>query len=301
MEVVMSQVTTPQVALITVHGMGETPRDYAAGVFGELRTRLGPALRARAALHSVYYQDILQKNEQTVWDRIDRGSKVHYDQLRKFMLFGFADAAGLENRKEEPGSVYELAQGQIARALLAASAADPAKPAKLDLPVVFLAHSLGCQVLSSYIYDAQKSLGGGVVAAGIWRDIDAWSRPALGRVLTDSEKRYLAGATCTGLVTTGCNIPIFVAAHKEMFIKPIAPPTALFRWLNLYDPDDVLGWPLQPLSEGYRKLVEDRAINAGQGAVGWMLKSWNPLSHNSYWEDKEVLEPLAAMLRRMVS
>jgi hypothetical protein len=285
----------PQVALITVHGMGETPRDYAAGVFGEMRTRLGPSLRERAAFYSVYYQDILQKNEQTVWDRVDSAGQVHYDALRKFVLFGFADAAGLENRKEDPGSVYELAQGQIARALLAACAANP------DMPVVFLAHSLGCQVLSSYIYDAQKAGRGGRVEAGIWRDIDAWSRPALGRLLTEREKAYLAAGTCSALVTTGCNIPIFVAAHKEMHIKPIVPPTPRFRWLNLYDPDDVLGWPLQPLSSGYRALVEDRMINAGQGAVGWMLKSWNPLSHNSYWQDGEVLEPLAAMLRRLVS
>ena len=283
-----------QVALITVHGMGETPRDYAAGVFGEMRARLGPALRERAAFYSVYYQDTLQKNEQTVWERIDSGSKVHYDELRKFMLFGFADAAGLENRKEDPGSVYELAQGQIARALLAACAANP------GMPVVFLAHSLGCQVLSSYIYDAQKALGGGRVEAGIWRDIDAWSRPALGRLLSEREKQFLAAGTCSALVTTGCNIPIFVAAHKEMHIKPIAPPTAQFRWLNLYDPDDVLGWPLQPLSKGYSTLVEDRVMNAGQGAVGWMLKSWNPLSHNSYWQDGEVLEPLVGMLRRLV-
>jgi len=288
----------PQVALITVHGMGETPRDYAAGVFGELRTRLGPVLRERATFHAVYYQDILQKNEQLVWERVDSASKVHYDGLRKFMLFGFADAAGLENRKEEPGSVYELAQGQVARALLAAHVSNPANP---DLPVVFLAHSLGCQVLSSYIDDAQKALGGGRATAGIWRDIDAWSRPALGRLLTDREKHFLSAGTCAGLVTTGCNIPIFVAAHKEMHIKPIAPPTALFHWLNLYDPDDVLGWPLQPLSAGYRALVEDRTINAGQGAVNWLMKSWNPLSHNSYWQDGEVLEPLAAMLRRLVS
>ena len=292
----------PQVALITVHGMGETPRDYAAGVFGELRSRLGPALRERATFHSVYYQDILQKNEQIVWERVDRGGTVHYEGLRKFMLFGFADAAGLENRKEDPGSVYELAQGQIARALLAAYLTNPAtNPANPDLPVVFLAHSLGCQVLSSYIYDAQKAQGGGRATAGIWRDIDAWSRLALGRLLTDREKHFLSAGTCAGLVTTGCNIPIFVAAHKEMHIKPIAPPTALFHWLNLYDPDDVLGWPLQPLSAGYRSLVEDRTINAGQGAVNWLLKSWNPLSHNSYWQDGEVLEPLAAMLRRLVS
>ncbi|MFC4931990.1 hypothetical protein [Massilia sp. GCM10023247] len=284
-----------QVALITVHGMGETPRDYAAGVFGQMRTRLGPALRERAALYSVYYQHILQRNEQTVWERVAAGGEVHYASLRKFMLFGFADAAGLENRKEDPGSVYELAQGEIARSLLAACTANP------GMPVVFLAHSLGCQVLSSYIYDAQKTLGGGQASAGIWRDIDAWSRPAIGRLLTDREKHFLAGGSCSALVTTGCNIPIFVAAHKEMQIKPIAPPTPRFHWLNLYDPDDVLGWPLQPLSNGYRALVEDRPINAGQGAVGWMLKSWNPLSHNSYWQDNEVLEPLASMLRRLVS
>lgn len=284
-----------QVALITVHGMGETPRDYAAGVFGEMRTRLGPALRERAVFHSVYYQDILQANERAVWDRVDSAGQVHYDALRKFMLFGFADAAGLENRKEDPESVYELAQGQIARALLAACAANP------DMPVVFLAHSLGCQVLSNYIYDAQKAARGGLVAAGIWRDIDAWSSRALGRLLSEREKAYLAAGTCGALVTTGCNIPIFVAAHKEMHIKPIAPPTPLFHWLNLYDPDDVLGWPLQPLSESYRTLVEDRTLNAGRGAVNWLLKSWNPLSHNSYWQDDEVLAPLAAMLRRLVA
>ena len=285
----------PTVALISVHGMGETPRDYAAAVFGQMRMRLGPDLRERLACYSVYYQDILQKNEQLVWNRVDRQSKVHYDELRKFMLFGFADAAGLENRKEIPGSVYELAQGEIARNLLGACTANAA------MPVVFLAHSLGCPVLSRYLYDAQKALGGGRVEAGVWRDIDAWSRVAVGRVLTEREKLYLAGGTCSGLLTTGCNIPIFVASHREMHIKPIARPTSIFHWLNLYDPDDVLGWPLQPLSESYRLLVEDRAVNAGQGAVAWMLKSWNPLSHSAYWQDNAVLEPLAGMIRRMIA
>ncbi|MEW6021598.1 MAG: hypothetical protein AB1807_05610 [Pseudomonadota bacterium] len=284
----------PTVALVSVHGMGETPRNYAAEVFGQMRSRLGPDLRERLACYSVYYQDILQKNEQLVWNRVDRQSKVHYDELRKFMLFGFADAAGLENRKEIPGSVYELAQGEIARNLLGACMANHA------MPVVFLAHSLGCQVLSSYLYDAQKARAGGRVEAGVWRDIDGWARMAVGRVLSEREKLYLAGGTCSGLLTTGCNIPIFVAAHRNMHIKPIAPPTPIFHWLNLYDPDDVLGWPLQPLSEDYRVLVEDRAINAGQGAVTWMLKSWNPLSHGAYWQDNAVLEPLAGMIRRMI-
>jgi hypothetical protein len=188
-----------------------------------------------------------------------------------------------------------MAQEAIARQLLAVARHDPATS------VVFLAQSLGCQVLSSYVYDAQKAAAGGQVGAGIWKDIDAWARRALGERLTEPEKRFLAGATCSAFVTTGCNIPIFCAAHKQMDIRPIARPTARFEWINLYDPDDALGWPLQPLSPGYAALVNDRAINAGQGVVTWILKSWNPLSHSAYWADAQVLDLLAQRLRLEVA
>ncbi len=281
----------PSAALIAVHGMGETPRDYAAKTFQLLGERLAD-IAARIDFRSVYYQDILKPNQETVWARIDGAAKIHYDDLRRFLLFGFGDAAGLENRKEIDGSVYELAQAAIARQLLGVHKFAP------DSAVVFLAHSLGCQVLSSYVYDAQKALAGGTVQAGIWKDIDAWSERALGHRLDDRERRFLAGATCAAFVTTGCNIPIFVAAHRQMDIKPIARPTPAFAWINLYDPDDALGWPLQPLSAGYQALVQDRVINAGQGMVSWILKSWNPWSHSAYWDDAQVLDTLSATLRR---
>jgi hypothetical protein len=284
----------PDVALITVHGMGESDAGYAAPLRKLLQRKLGYRFDTAVDFRSVYYKAALQANQQLVWDRVSSTAKVHYDDLRKFVLFGLGDAAGLENRKEYPGSVYELAQDQIARTLLAAYGAGG------DMPVVFLSHSLGCQVLSSYIYDAQKAGAGGEVRAGIWRDIDEWSRRSVGRMLTDDEKNFLSAGTCMGWVTTGCNIPIFVAAHKEMEIIPIAPPTPLFRWLNMYDPDDALGWPLAPLSAGYAEMVEDRAINAGQGAVRWILRSWNPWSHTAYWSDDDVIDPLASMLRQLI-
>jgi hypothetical protein len=166
--------------------------------------------------------------------------------------------------------------------------------------VILLAHSLGCQVLSSYIYDAQKARAGLPVAAGVWRDIDHWARTLRGRALTESEKHFLACGTALGWITTGCNIPIFVAAHKEMTIIPIAAPRPSFKWLNMYDPDDALGWPLRPLSEGYRVLVEDRAINAGNGVLDWIVRSWNPLSHSCYWQDDEVIGELASMLGQLM-
>lgn len=282
-----------QVALLTIHGMGETLPDYADPVFAAQRARMAAdQVQAWLLCRSIYYQDILKPNQEEVWARVDAATKLHYDDLRRFLLFGFGDAAGLENRKEDDGSVYELAQAAIARQMLDVYQHGP------DAALVFLAQSLGGQVLSSYIYDAQKAAGGGPVAAGIWKDVDAWSLRALGRRLTDGEKRFIGGATCTAFLTTGCNIPIFVAAHKEMDIKPIAPPTPSFEWLNIFDPDDALGWPLQPLSPGYATMVNDVSINAGQGMVKWILESWNPLSHLAYWSDNKVLEPLAGLLRR---
>jgi hypothetical protein len=283
------------VVLVTVHGMGETSSDYAADLGLRLRARIGPRFDRQVDFRSVFYQDILQPNELEVWRRVTATSTVRYDQLRKFLLFGFGDAAGLENRKEDSGSVYELAQIEIAKTLLDAYVANGA-----DTPVVLLSHSLGCQVLSSYIYDAQKARSGLPVAAGVWKDIDHWSRTLQGRALSESEKSFLACGTALGWITTGCNIPIFVAAHKEMTIIPISPPRPSFRWINIYDPDDVLGWPLQPLSEGYRLLVEDRAINAGRGIINWIVKSWNPMSHSSYWQDDQVLAPLASMLTQLM-
>jgi hypothetical protein len=295
----------PEVALITVHGMGQTPPGYAEPLFDQVRNRLG-ALGGAVDCRAVYYQDVLKGNQNEIWERSDQNSRLHYAELRKFLLFGFGDAAGLENRKEDRGSVYELAQAEIARQLLAAYEGGGGRDGGGLMPVMFLSHSLGCQVLSSYIYDAQRARGilpGGMPVAGIWKNIDAWSRdePGLGRLLMPDEKRFLSGGSCMAWITTGCNIPIFVAAHKQMHIKPIARPTGNFRWLNIYDPDDALGWPLRPLSSDYADLVEDRSINAGQGMINWLLKSWNPLAHRLYWDDEDVLEPLTHMLRLLIA
>lgn len=279
-----------EVALVVVHGMGETPPDYADKLFQVLAKRV-PRTRARLAMGAAYYQKILQDNEAEVWNRIDRHAKVHYDALRKFLLFGFGDAAGLENGKEYDNSAYEMAQLDIARTLLGVREQFRTSPR-----LVLLTHSLGCQVMSNYIYDAQKSQHARVTL-GIWKDIQRFAFAISGRPqLTEDEIAFLRADTCTGWISTGCNIPIFVAAHKNMLIIPIRRPNERFRWLNIYDPDDVLGWPLQPLSQGYQDLVEDRVINAGRGLVDWILKSWNPLSHQMYWSDEDVLGPLEDMI-----
>ncbi|WP_292935233.1 hypothetical protein [Noviherbaspirillum sp.] len=281
---------TRQIALITLHGMGETVDNYYDTLLDKLFAKLDNTAN-KVAFQAVNYQNLLQPNEQAVWDRMDKGD-LRWDDLRRFLLFGFADAAGLETNKEDEGSVYEGAQLDIARKMWAAR-----QEMGGDGPLVVIAQSLGGQVFSCYIYDAQRAAAGQTRYAGIWKDIDSFAARITGsdKALTAAEKSFLRGSTLVGLMTTGCNIPIFVAAHKRLNIRAIDRPNNQFKWLNVYDKHDALGWPLRPLEGGYEDLVEDRQVNVGEGLLDW-LKSFTPMSHTAYWEDENVVAALARMI-----
>jgi hypothetical protein len=156
----------------------------------------------------------------------------------------------------------------------------------LDAPVVAIAQSLGGQVLSNYIYDYQKAKGD--------HPVHSERRPAV--------RKFLGLATLRTFITTGCNIPLFVAGYPEERVEAINPAflPAPFRWINFYDKDDVLGWPLRPLMGGYETLVEDREIQAGQG-LSKILASWNPYSHTQYWKTDAVVDAVETALREAMT
>lgn len=277
-----------EAALITIHGMGRTESSYDEGIKQEMRQRLGTRW-SRLHFDKVYYQGILQPNEDRVWSLV--AGRLSWDPLREFLLFGFADAAGLEAKKHLPGSVYTQAQINIAKVLFDARTALGG-----DKPVVIIAQSLGGQVLSNYLWDAQHHLSNpGSVNIGIWRDPQQFAQQIAGQSsLSADELRFIAGGSLRYLYTTGCNIPIFVAAHAGAQIIPIDKPRPDFEWHNYYDKDDVLGWPLEDLSSAYASIVVDHRINASSGFFSWVFKSWNPMSHKQYWGDNDVLDPLEA-------
>jgi len=75
------------------------------------------------------------------------------------------------------------------------------------------------------------------------------------------------------------------------------PQSDTFRWLNFFDADDVLGWPLRPLSVPYAQMVTDVEVNASSGLFSDLLYAWNPLSHSHYWKTPAVLDALELDLR----
>ena len=229
-----------------------------------------------------------------VWKAVH--TQLRWRRLRKFGLFFLADAAGLEARKSEPDSPYTNSQLVIAKQLLLARAA-----MGVSGPVVFVARSLGCQVLSNYLWDAQRFFRCGAANVGMWRDPQQHATMIAGKAeLTEDELRFLGGRSTRCVYTTGCNIPMFVAGHPETSIKAIDKPNDAFEWHNFYDKDDALGWPLTPLSSSYRVLVRDHPVNAFRGVKGWLFKSWSPLSHDQYWYTDHFLSHLQSTLESLL-
>lgn len=156
--------------------------------------------------------------------------------------------------------------------------------------------------MSNYLWDAQhQQANPSSVNIGFWANPQQFAKRIAGQNrFTKPTLEFIAGGTIHNLYTTGCNIPIFVAAHVTKDIVPIKKPHPKFEWHNYFDKDDVLGWPLEDLSSSYRTLVTDHKINVGQGVIGRLLKSWNPLSHNEYWRDSKVLDDLVVHLKLLL-
>ncbi|MEE4245244.1 MAG: hypothetical protein V2I33_07520, partial [Kangiellaceae bacterium] len=64
------------------------------------------------------------------------------------------------------------------------------------------------------------------------------------------------------------------------------------KWLNFYDKDDIVAYPIKGINDQYGEAVDgDYEINVGNAAT-----SWNPACHNGYWEDKDFIKPVAKFL-----
>jgi hypothetical protein len=272
--------------VLTLHGMGDTPRDYEAPLVDGLRRRLSVDQWARVHVEPVFYQDILQGHQRAVLGAMS-ASGLRWRRLREFLLFGFSDAAGLERKPHLPGSPYLRCQERI----LAAIERGGAALGDLHAPIVVVAHSLGCQVISNYIWDSQATSA----HQGVWKGTTSDGSPA------DSFRRL---KTLRLMFTAGCNIPIFLAGYPPEEIVAVQTRTGGydFSWRNYFDRDDALGWPLRPLSPSYGEAVEeDVAILSGGGILGTLVSGWNPLSHGRYWKEGRFLGAVATGIERLLS
>lgn len=265
-----------RVALITLHGMGPEKPAYYSKLEEGLSDRL-ETLWEQVAFVPVHYAALLQGPQDRLWEKLekDASQKLSYREVRQFMLYGFGDAGSLEHSAARDGNRYREVQACIQTALTTALGQ---MGGDANRPVMVFAHSLGCQVISNYLWDADLSRNRHLFE-GTAKDLSP-------------RMEFLRLRTLRRLITTGCNIPLFIGGLEPR--KCFSPPNPGMSWDNFYDPDDILGWPLRQLDPSY-DLVRDRQVN-----VGGLLTSWNPLCHHYYWENEQVLDSMEASLRALL-
>lgn len=149
--------------------------------------------------------------------------------------------------------VYSLVHHKVSQEL----AALPFGAAKI--PLTLITHSLGTVIASDFIYDRQKK---GTI-----------------------DPRW----TFSNFFTLGSPIALFALQYggAEVFKSPVKVEDPSGAWVNIYDRDDPIGYPLKTLNEFYdRAVAKDLLVNTGVFGA----------AHTHYFENREVQQAIGAKL-----
>ena len=217
-----------ELAVLVIHGMGSQVPSFAEDMMEELNDRvddLGKDSKT-IAWKSIYWANILEGRQREYLRDAKRAGDLDYIGLRQFMLSAFGDASAYQKVESKENTTYKKIHKRVERDIKSLYVKELKSKPK---PLVILAHSLGGHIMSNYIWDMQHSN-------------DAGMSP-----FERMEK-------LSGIITFGCNIPFFTFAYEK--VEPIQfPPKKLppglkkkAKWLNFYDPDDVLAYPLKAIN-----------------------------------------------------
>jgi hypothetical protein len=123
--------------------------------------------------------------------------------------------------------------------------------------VHFISHSLGTVIASDYVWEAQKP----------------------GNFLNQKTK-------VGNFFTMGSPLPLFSLQFggPELFNKPFVIQDEAGRWVNIYDRDDPIAYPLKCLNDAYdRTVLKDQEVDVG----------WFGLAHVNYWKSEQVARLMA--------
>ncbi|WP_346837637.1 hypothetical protein [Microbulbifer sp. SAOS-129_SWC] len=272
--------------ILAAPGMGAVDESFAEPLFAALRDGLGDDV-SRLYCDTVLCQGHLQTNIERVFEGMQKRD-MDFLRARKFMLYGMAESAAQMNDLQQRDGNYEKTQQAVYQTLQRA-----AEAAGDTAPVILLSHSVGCPILSNYLWDAQRPS----INHGLWRD----GGPR-GVHKGSARDLFLRLKTLSHWYTLGATNPLWTAALARDQIQAVTADTRgyNFRWKNFYHPDDLFGWPLKPLSPSYNQSVyrdyETRPL------ADWNASHWGPqlVSHGGYWENGLVHEQLLADVREVL-
>ncbi len=272
---------TRKVAVAVIHGIGRQLENFAEKMVNAIDERCRETCGDDIVIRSVWWAPVLQDKEDELWERMNSNARLDYDKTRRFLMDFGADAIA-----------YQIAFGDRStydgvHSVFAATLKTLGEDAGPDAPLCIISHSLGTIVASNFIYDLQATAAGKDL-------ISSMVRANMGDTPLDR------GETLALLYTLGSPLALWSLRYNN-FGVPISIPSPNLsehhsnvptEWVNMYDRDDVIGWPLKTLNELYdAQVTEDKQVN-----VGNIVDSLTPASHVKYWQDKDVADPISQKL-----
>jgi hypothetical protein len=275
--------TEERIAVAIVHGVGRNEGSFheeiAPRVARRFRKETGSA--DGLVVEPVLWASVLQASEDSLWEKMtDR--HLRWKALHRFLLDFAGDAIAYQTTPRHR-ETYDAVHAVFARAMK--TLAERAGP---TAPLCVIGHSLGSVIASNFLYDLHEE----------------HERPMLAEKVKDAkgESPLERGETLAHLYTLGSPL-VFWSLRRGGFDKPVQVPSPYLpshrpglpgEWVNFFDVDDPIAWPLKPLNEAYDAgVTEDLAVRSGPGLLGW-----TPVSHQHYGSTRKVASRIAEGLAR---
>ncbi|WP_405156522.1 chemotaxis protein [Paenibacillus sp. FSL K6-0108] len=272
-----------RVSVMVIHGLGMQKENYADTLISRLHKELDQVMVLPGAakqmldIEPVFWADVFEDREEALFQQLVSSQGLNYQVLRRFVIHYLADAVAYQP-VENQGHNYDAVHHTLNRAMHALAQRNGP-----ETPLCIIAHSLGAVIASNFFYDLQ---------------FPSNRTPSIVDVTSALER----GDTLTNFYSFGTTLPLWSLRYHD-FSRPIQVPSPLAgqyfpglegEWINFYDRDDILGYPLRPIDPAYEAAVnEDVEINSG-GVIG----SWNPLSHGGYFSNGAMNRRIAQGLAR---
>ncbi|SEA81057.1 hypothetical protein SAMN05421743_108174 [Thalassobacillus cyri] len=276
---------TKKIAVMILHGAGTPNDNFAEEIIEHIRERFKKRIGGQTdddalVFEPVWWSKIFASEQERLWERVHVDTDLDYQRLRRFTVEFLADAIAYQ-----PASVDDNNYDKV-HELLAETLSNLEEKAGRDAPLCVISHSLGSVIASNYFYDLQLKQSN--IGTRTWRRIKN----------TPLEN----GETLANFYTLGSPMALWSLRFGGFGLPIQVPAPSMDRhyqgvkgeWLNFYDKDDILAYPLKNLNEQYNEVVTaDIQVNAGG-----VFTSWNPLSHQKYDEDYEVIDKMVNGLVR---
>ena len=298
---------TRKVAVLFVHGIRTSGQHYSTPFREAVRRRLPKALRGYAVFEEVVWSDIVRGKQTNYLYQLEAMGLRPKDAFREFVIQGLGDAAAYTKGSSRAGVYYQIQDRIHAKLATLESQDDP------ERPLVIVAHSLGCHIVSSMLWDVRKlrhlspEQQGAEAYSSFTQDFQNLSQ---GTPLRRLE-------TVAGLVTFGNNMPIFAFSYPGADIFTVNRPhgnlPAAFpgervqgaaldaaRWINIYSRRDPLGYPLKPLSPNYAE--DDRIEDVAYPVEGILSPPFFGMleAHTKYWRDRYVVKRTSDLVENLI-